>query len=157
MWKVSWQICVASLQESVRWVYRRFHRWCNHSWEDGGITLTKCTTNLCNMFFKKYSTSEKKKECNITLKWSFNMCKNLFKYSRPTSVNTADHFFKMHLFVQENPAVYTVDVWKPMVFFYCPISQDWSGFIWINPKPKEKKTKIWQLLWSLDQLPDLWF
>ena len=66
---------------------------CN-SWEDGRITSTKCTTNLCNMFFKKYRASENKKVRNITLKWSFNMCKNLFKYSRPASVNTADHFFE---------------------------------------------------------------
>ena len=28
-WRVSWQICIASLQESATWVYSRFHRWCN--------------------------------------------------------------------------------------------------------------------------------
>ena len=52
-WIVSWQICVASLQESVTWVYSRFHRWCNNAWEDGRITPAKRATNLCNMFFKK--------------------------------------------------------------------------------------------------------
>ena len=54
-WIVSWQICVASLPESVTWVYSRFHRWCNNAWEDGRITSAKCATNLCNMFFKKHS------------------------------------------------------------------------------------------------------
>ena len=54
-WIVSWQICVASLPESVTWVYSRFHRWCNNAWEDGRITSANCTTNLCNMFYKEYS------------------------------------------------------------------------------------------------------
>ena len=31
-----------------------------YSREGGGITSAKCTTNLCNMFFKKQSNSEKK-------------------------------------------------------------------------------------------------
>ena len=54
-WIVSWQICVASLPESVTWVYSRFHRWCNNAWEDGRIASANCATNSCNMFFKKYS------------------------------------------------------------------------------------------------------
>ena len=82
MWKVSWQICVAFLQESVRWVYRRFHRWCNSSWEDGRITSTKCTTNSCNMFFTKYSTSEKRRSATLLSSGPSTCAK--------TSLNTAD-------------------------------------------------------------------
>ena len=40
---------VASLQESVTWVYSRFHRWYNSAWEDDDITSAKCTTNSCNL------------------------------------------------------------------------------------------------------------
>ena len=91
-------------------------------------------------FFKKYSTSEKK-ECNITLKWSFNRCKNLFKYSRPTSVHTADHFFEKCICLSKKiRGVYSGRMKTDGVF----LLQDsftlryLSGLIWINPKPKEK-------------------
>ena len=95
------------------------------------------------MFFKKYSISEKKKGCNITLKWSFNMCKHLFKYSRPTSVNTADHFFWKNMCVsclRKSGGIYTGRMETNGLFllqnsFTLPYL---SGLIWINPKPKGK-------------------
>jgi hypothetical protein len=85
---VSWQICVASLQESLTWVYSRFHWWCSNAWEDGGITSAKCATNLCDMFFTKYSNSATK-----VFFWEQHYSQVVFQYAK-TSVNTAGHSFE---------------------------------------------------------------
>ena len=136
MWRVSWQICVASLQESVRWVYRRFHRWCNNSWEDGRITSTKCTTNLCNMFFSKSIALLKKRRSATLLSSGPSTCAK-------TSLNTADQplwiqqtIFLKNVFVclRKSGGIYSGRMKTNGVFllqdsFTLPYL---SGLIWIN-------------------------
>ena len=145
MWKVSWQICVASLQESVGWVYRRFHRWCNNSWEDGRIASTKHTTNLCNLFFKKYSTSLKKRSATLLSSGPSTCAK--------TSLNTADQplWIQQTIFLKKafvclrksggiyNGRIETNGVFWPQDNFTLPYL---SGLIWINPKPKGKNKDL---------------
>ena len=135
-WRVSWQICIASLQESATWVYSRFHRWCNIL-EKVVVLLQQSVPPIYATCFSKSKAILKKtcfRECNITLKWSFNMCKNRCEDSSPASVNSADHCFEKCMCLSKRIRQYIQWTYENYVF----ILQDsvtlpyLSGLIWIN-------------------------
>ena len=90
--RVSWQICEASLQESVTWVYSRFHWWCNSAWEHCDTTSAECTIIFMQHVFQKEqqfcNKSVSKRAHHEIRKWSFS--KNLCE-CKP-------FVWKMHLF-----------------------------------------------------------